>query len=87
MEESKSSGGFNGYSFTCPCCRKDFRVDKFVLIPADFFNPGNAVFIIKCPQCGLKTDSYSSQEQAAEAWKNREFANWTESAKAFYRKK
>lgn len=76
MEES------NSISLKCMCCGKTFNQESVILVPSsvNYFN-------IECPFCGLKTDWYDTPYRAFEAWKNREFANWTESAKAFYRKK
>lgn len=90
MDETKSNASYGGFltsKITCPCCKKEFNIHEYALIPSEYLSNKTLYYSIKCPQCGLKTDSYPTQERAFEAWKNREFANWTESAKAFYRKK
>lgn len=62
----------------CPCCGRRVQL-------AYIYRPAGALF--KCPECGLSTDEYMEPIKAFEAWKNREYANWTESAKKFYKKK
>lgn len=67
----------------CPCCRNVMELPDILLVPS---NKAGELFDIACPVCGLKTDSYDSPFKAVEAWKNREFANWTETAKEYYKK-
>lgn len=71
----------------CPCCGRhvqlkyNFWVNYGTQLGAHLMNVS-----FECPECGLKTDEYLNAQVAFDAWKNREFANWTESAKAFYKK-
>jgi len=68
--------------YTCPCCSHILKVEEIATVSADI----SPQFFLECGVCGLRTDSYETPVRAIEAWKSREFSNWTESAKSYYRR-